>query len=216
MDQVSAKIDITALYQEASLFSRLLIAARPIICPMIPLVNVVPAGSTILDIGCGNGLFLAWLTVNDKLVEGVGCDISHSALAGAQSMANNLHKIKGREILRFTYCHDTLPSGQYDVVSLIDVMHHIPQGSQCKLFLDASTHIRPGGIFVYKDMVMRPWWKAWGNRSHDFVLAQQWINYASIEDVKSWANEAGLILEHEQSYSKYFYGHELLVFKKPN
>lgn len=204
-----------ALYRNASPFSRFLIAARPAICPMQPLLNAVPNGSRVLDIGCGNGLLLAWLVLNNKIVAGLGCDVSLHALKGAQSMAEAYRAISGQDLLSFADCRAALPEGQFDLVSMVDVMHHIPQAKQSDLFLQAIARIKPGGVLLYKDMASRPWWRASANRLHDLLLARQWIHYVPLPQLKRWAKEAGLALQHEECYARFLYGHELLVFHKP-
>lgn len=206
--------DVVALYHNASPFSRLLIAARPSICPMQPLLDAVPDGSSVLDIGCGNGLLLAWLALNNKIVAGLGCDVSLHALEGARSMAQAFRAASGQDLLKFADCREALPGGQYDLVSMVDVMHHIPPSRQREIFVEAVARIKPGGLLLYKDMAARPWWRAWANRLHDLLLARQWIHYAPLTTVKGWAEGAGLALQHEECYARFVYGHELLVFRK--
>lgn len=182
---------------------------------MQPLLRAVPNGSNVLDIGCGNGLLLAWLAQGGKISSGLGCDVSPTALNGASSMAQAYRALSGQDLLSFVDCKSSLPDGQFDVVSMVDVMHHIPPANQRDLFLQAAARIKPGGILLYKDMVVRPWWRAWANRAHDLLLARQWIHYASLPQVKAWADEVGVILQHEEHYSRFVYGHELVVFRKP-
>jgi len=207
--------DVLALYRNAPAFSRFLIAARPSICPMQPLLRAVPANSHVLDIGCGNGLLLAWLALNDRLSQGLGCDVSLPALEGARSMGQAYQALHGKHLLDFVDCRDALPAGRFDVVSMVDVMHHIPPAAQQQMFLDAVTRVKPGGTLLYKDMVARPWWRAWGNRLHDLVLARQWIHYVPLERVKEWAAQSRLTVQHEERYARFWYGHELLVLRKP-
>ncbi len=183
---------------------------------MQPLLHAVPDGSSVLDIGCGNGLLLAWLAQGRKISAGLGCDVSQIALNGARSMAQAYRAQSGQDLLNFVDCSASLPDGQYDVVSMVDVMHHIPPANQHDLFIQAAARIKPGGIMLYKDMVVRPWWRAWANRAHDLLLARQWIHYAPLARVKNWADEAGLELQHEEHYSRFVYGHELLVLRKPD
>ena len=66
------------------------------------------------------------------------------------------------------------PSGPFDIVSVIDVMHHVPTIAQRTVIERAASRLKPGGLLVYKDMVERPRWRAWKNRLHDLVLARQW------------------------------------------
>ncbi len=102
------------------------------------------------------------------------------------------------------------PEGVFDVVLMIDVLHHVPAKHQRSLIQSAALRLRPGGVLLYKDMVRRPLWRAWMNRLHDLVLARQWIHYASIEDVQDWMVEAGFMRAQVQKFATYWYGHEMV------
>lgn len=49
---------------------------RPFICPFEDLLSIVPPGSSVLDVGCGGGLWLALLRETGRLSRGVGFDSS--------------------------------------------------------------------------------------------------------------------------------------------
>jgi SAM-dependent methyltransferase len=208
---------ISSLYVEAPLLTKLLIKYRPYICPLEPLIEQVPDNASVYDIGCGNGLFLANLAIAGKVKEGIGFDTNTLAIGNANKMADLFLKKTSKEILYFTdNIHSPLISEkQFDVVSLVDVMHHIPPSTQREAFADAVRHVRPGGLILYKDMCSLPLWKAFGNRLHDLVLAQEWIHYVPLGQVKTWAKEENLTLINEKSYSRFWYGHELLILQKP-
>ena len=73
-----------------------------------------------------------------------------------------------------------------------------------------------GGLLVYKDMVERPRWRAWKNRLHDLVLARQWINYAPLQSVCDWVRPAALHEDRRVQLNLLWYGHELVVFRRPD
>jgi 2-polyprenyl-3-methyl-5-hydroxy-6-metoxy-1,4-benzoquinol methylase len=100
------------------------------------------------------------------------------------------------------------------VVSLIDVLHHVPPGRQRAFFAGAVARVRTGGILLYKDMCRSPLWRAWANRAHDLLLARQWIHYVPLARLEAWAAEEGLQLVHRRAYARLVYGHELLVMRK--
>ena len=79
----------------------------------------------------------------------------------------------------------------------------------------ACRTVKPGGIFLYKDMVGRPFWRALANRMHDLVLARQWIHYVPIARIDGWAKDEGLTVERAGRTDRWWYGHELRVFRKP-
>jgi hypothetical protein len=71
------------------------------------------------------------------------------------------------------------------------VLHHIPPRDQEKAVLDVWTRVRPGGIFLYKDMASKPFWCGWMNRLHDLASAKEWIHYCPISRVENAVNLGG-------------------------
>jgi 2-polyprenyl-3-methyl-5-hydroxy-6-metoxy-1,4-benzoquinol methylase len=76
-----------SLYPEGPFLMRLMQRWRPYICPFGPLIDQVPADASVLDVGCGGGLFLGLLRAGRRLREGLGFDASRPAIAIAQAMA---------------------------------------------------------------------------------------------------------------------------------
>ncbi|MBL8757334.1 MAG: class I SAM-dependent methyltransferase [Phycisphaerae bacterium] len=199
------------LYTRGPLLMRLLQRYRPFICPFEHLLPWVPEGATVLDIGCGGGLFLALLSqIPGRLRLGVGFD----AAAGAIEVARAANPPR----CRFEHVDVAAPwpaePAKFEVVSIIDVMHHVPPAAQPGLIRTAAARVAPEGILLYKDMCRRPAWRALANRAHDLLLARQWITYAPVESVEQWAAEAGLRLEHASFHARFWYGHELQVFRR--
>jgi 2-polyprenyl-3-methyl-5-hydroxy-6-metoxy-1,4-benzoquinol methylase len=187
---------------------------RPAICPFDALIEQVPRDSTVLDVGCGSGLFLGLLAGTGRLRSAMGFDSSAAAIGKAQQMQRRLPE-PGRLSFECRSAAAEWPAGSFDVVSIIDVMHHVPPQHQASVIRIAASRIKPGGVLLYKDMVRRPFWRAAMNRLHDLVLARQWIHYAPIEDVRRWVREAGLVITLEQQHDMLWYGHEMLVARRP-
>ncbi|MCW5765213.1 MAG: class I SAM-dependent methyltransferase [Phycisphaeraceae bacterium] len=186
---------------------------RPRICPFERLIPFVPMGADLLDVGCGGGLWPGLLCRLGRVRSVIGFDSS----AGAIALARSMHLPEGSVRPRFEHLpvQAPWPQGPFTCVSVIDVMHHVPPGAQASLIELAASRLAPGGVLIYKDMCLRPRWRAWANRLHDLLMARQWIRYAPIADVERWALAAGLTLEHASSHNRLWYGHELRVFRKP-
>jgi 2-polyprenyl-3-methyl-5-hydroxy-6-metoxy-1,4-benzoquinol methylase len=101
-------------------------------------------------------------------------------------------------------------------VSLIDVLHHVPPAGQRELLAQAASRVQPGGVLIYKDLCDRPWWRTSANRLHDLLTAWQWIHYLPLEQAETWLTDAGLVRRARKDFSRYWYGHELLVFARPH
>ena len=176
----------------------------------------MPDGATILDVGCGGGLFLALLASTGTRIDGVGVDVGSSQIALARRMSERFGK--DRSVALQFHRLDIRrgwPTASYDVVSMIDVLHHVPPRQREPLIDRAAESIKPGGRFIFKDMCLRPRWRAWMNRLHDMALAREWITYTPIVHVESWITARGLRIIHAEDTSRLWYGHELRVFAKP-
>ena len=165
-----------------------------------------------LDIGCGGGLFLGLLSKTCRVISGLGIDSSKQPISLATQMTSRL---AARQGIRFEErdASAPLPSELYDVVSLLDVMHHIPPSDQRLLLERAIDRVAPSGRLVYKDMVTRPCWRAFANRLHDLVIARQWIHYLPLDKVLEWAEIKGCVALEQRTVDMLWYGHEIVVFQ---
>ena len=204
-----------SIYPEGPLLFRALQRYRPYICPFEELIPEVPAGASVLDIGCGGGLFLGLVDAAGLRPEGTGFDVSAPAIRLAEKMAAAVRKKGGRLAFQRVDADAAWPAGAFDVVAMIDVIHHVPPAAQEDVIRRACRKVKPGGAFLYKDMVRRPRWRALANRLHDLVLARQWIHYAAVADVERWAADEGMKLERSALINRLWYGHELRVFRRP-
>lgn len=187
---------------------------RPYICPFHILVRHVPRGASLLDVGCGAGLFVLLLTRLGYVRSAIGFDANKAAIESAQGVVARQGRL---DEIRFEFrdaAKDSWPIGQFDVVSLIDVMHHVQPDRQAEIIQKAAEYVAPGGILLYKDMVRRPAWRAWANRLHDLLSAGEWIHYVPIDDIVSYARKSGLHLERMGTVNMFWYGHEWCIFRR--
>lgn len=213
--QPSAAVTAQRLYRAAPPVSRALQSLRPYICPFDILLSAVPADSHMLDVGCGAGLLLGLVAAKYPDASGIGFDSSGHAILAAQKMAAD-NGYADRIRFEHRAVGDDWPAGRFDVVSLVDVLHHIPPALQQAAIEQSFAHVRPGGVMIYKDMGQRPRVSALWNRAHDLLLARQWIHYRAIADVQRWLEALGaqIVKSHAQSIG--LYAHELIVVKKPD
>ena len=185
---------------------------RPYICPFGELINAVPVGARLLDVGCGSGLFLGLLAAYGRIEQGFGFDSNVKAIARAKFMRE-----QQPNLCALTFEHRDAsadwPSGPFDVISIIDVMHHVPPAHQRIVIERAAAHLKPGGVLVYKDMVERPRWRAWMNRLHDLVLVREWIHYVPLDTVALWGQGVGLVEVRRARFNMFWYGHELMLLR---
>jgi 2-polyprenyl-3-methyl-5-hydroxy-6-metoxy-1,4-benzoquinol methylase len=206
-----------SLYRDAPLLHRWVQMGRPHICPFEVLFQHVPPGADVLDIGSGAGLFLGLLASENRITEGVGLDACEASITTARAMAERVVEMGFPGRLRFEQSGRGLPwpAERFDVVSLVDVIHHVPPSQQTEMFRKAVSKLRPGGRLIYKDISARPRWRMWANQLHDLLVARQWVHVAPIHRVEEWARAQHLKAVHSAYIPRLWYGHDLRVWSSP-
>lgn len=204
------------LFRDAPFVLRTLQQWRPYICPFEKLIGYVYPGSSVLDIGCGAGLLLSLIAGLEVECEGVGFDVSKRAIDVANTMRQRAAAMFPKASLSFVCVgRDACwPNATFDVVFMVDVLHHVRPHSQREFVYRAISKVKPGGTLVYKDMCLRPWWRAQANRLHDLVIAQERVNYVPIEKVNEWATARGMQIVARRDETRLWYGHELCIFRQ--
>lgn len=207
MDDLSAR-------KVSGVFDKLVRRLRPFLCPFDQLAGYVPSGASVLDVGCGNGVFLGILAESGRICAGHGVDRSERAIHYAQQIAEAT-ALSG--LLKFETLDSLVevPDLGYDVVSMVDVMHHIPKPAQRRFFIDAASKLRPGGTLIYKDISDKH--KLWRffNTLHDLVKAREFVHYVSEEALTVAAKEAGLERRLSFCVRKLWYMHVIEIFDRP-
>ena len=201
------------LYTSGPFLLRKLQHWRPYICPFEKLVVHVREGTQVLDVGCGSGLLLSLTAGLGTKFEGVGFDVSRQGIELATRMTSRAATIAPGAKLSFQRLDidAAWPPGEFDVVFLVDVLHHVPAQSQRPFFRQVTSKVKPGGALIYKDMCLRPWWMAQANRLQDLVVAREWIHYVPVQALEDWAASDGMRVVLREDMSRLWSGHELRV-----
>jgi 2-polyprenyl-3-methyl-5-hydroxy-6-metoxy-1,4-benzoquinol methylase len=204
------------LYRDGPLLLRMLQHWRPYICPFENLVGYVLPGSRVLDIGCGSGLLLGLTAGVGTEFEGIGFDVSRQGIELATRMTSRIASFAPSTKLSFQRLDigDAWPPGTFNVVFLVDVLHHVARKSQERFFRQVLSKVGSGGVLVYKDMCRSPWWRAQANRLQDLLIAREWIHYVPIQDVERWAADEGMQVIVHEDMSRFWCGHELRVMTR--
>ena len=114
----------------------------------------------LLDAGCWNAPFGAYLRASEARVGYVGVDLSHQALRYARGLDPSLH------LLRTDLANQTLPfaSGTFDGIALIQTYEHLPRGTEPALIRALADLLKPGGwllVMTELNSVLNPLDPAW-------------------------------------------------------
>jgi len=186
---------------------------RPYICPFELLISAVPQGSEVLDIGCGDGLFLNILCQLQKISTGLGFDTNSVSIATAQNAKTHIKNSQGLEFIEWP-TDQQWPKGEFEVVSMIDVLHHISLPNKKHAIEEAARCVKPGGLFLFKDIGVQPRWRAFFNSLHDFILTGEVVTYTAITKVVRWAEANGMQEIERTTINRFWYGHEMVLFSK--
>jgi cyclopropane fatty-acyl-phospholipid synthase-like methyltransferase len=100
-------------------------------------LNVVPAGSDVLEVGCGPGTDAGTLSAGRRYI---GVDVSMTQLAIARRHHPHLRLINA-EVLEIE-----LRPNSFDAIVAIHVFGHIPAGRFGELFTRTGSWLRPDGL----------------------------------------------------------------------
>lgn len=192
---------------------RILQGLRPHICPFHDIIPAIGSSARVLDVGCGAGLFLLLLAQLKRLERGHGFDVSERAIHAGQRAAERIGAAGHVEFEKRSI-EAGFPNDQWDVVSAIDVIHHVPRPAQPDFINALCMAVEPGGRLVIKDMVTRPRWRAAANIAHDLVMAQQWPQHAEPDQVAAQAEGLGFRTVHRSRIDTLWYGHWSLVMER--
>lgn len=125
----------------------------------------------ILEIGCGFGLFGCYFASRDRRVQYHGIDLN----AGRIEMANRAAARLGLSNIRFD-CGDACGSldlaAEYDVVLMMDLMHHIPDTGKRSLLQTVTPRLHPEGRLIIKEISRKPAWKLAFTWALDVVMTK--------------------------------------------
>ena len=140
-------------YARAELPTRLHALGRFLTCPFLPVLEHLPAGPRLLDLGAGHGTF-ARLAVERGAAGVVAVDPDVR-----KAFATYRHPR-----VRFVVAYADAVAGTFDVVTLFDVLCRVPVAEWDGLLATAFERLRPGGLLLLKEIDPANRWKGWWNR----------------------------------------------------
>ena len=135
------------LYKPQGILRAFWTVLRILILPYKKLDLLIPKSGTILDIGCGNGGFSNYLSMQSPERKILGIDLSLKRIKSAKKTVGKRKNIK---FILADAAKIKQPSA--DCFLMIDVLHHIDFLSQEKLLKFLAKKVSKNGVLIIKEV----------------------------------------------------------------
>ncbi|MFZ4518388.1 MAG: class I SAM-dependent methyltransferase [Microthrixaceae bacterium] len=135
---------------------------RAATCPVREVLDRIPRGGTVLDVGCGHGLFSVLAAMEDPDRRVVGVDIDADKLVLGRGVARRLGVADRVELVHSadgSLPLALLPDCGADTVLCVDVLYLLGKPAAVDLLRAMARAVRPGGTVLVKEMGLEPRWK---------------------------------------------------------
>ena len=188
---------------------------RPFICPFDALLEMVPVGASVFDIGCGQGAWLTLVGQHRRPSKVAGYDVEPFAVAEASRLLATAFPGVPAKLQLWSEPGVPLDVSGYDIVTMIDVLHHVPPDQQQSILDSTFRNMRRGSVLILKDIDgASP--LVWFNRLHDRVVSGAAGHELSSAKVVADLTKAGFVVGAPQFRHMLFYPHFWCKAVKPN
>jgi SAM-dependent methyltransferase len=132
---IRALIVLHTVYRNRRVRDRVHILLRFLTSPMLRVLDAVPRGASLLDIGAGHGLFAALAQTRGRVV----------------AVEPDLRKVRPIAGIEFVIGFDGVISGRFDAISIIDVLYKIPIDEWDPLLTRCRERLAEGGVLIVKE-----------------------------------------------------------------
>jgi 2-polyprenyl-3-methyl-5-hydroxy-6-metoxy-1,4-benzoquinol methylase len=142
------------LYRGEPPGTRLFVLARHMLAPLAAIAARVPPAGSLLDVGCGHGLFSLALASADPSRRIVGVDPSPAKISAAQRAGRPFGNLQFREGVV-----ESVQGEDFAVVTVLDVLYLLPDAQKKSLLAACRRLLTPQGTLLLKTNDTHPAWK---------------------------------------------------------
>jgi cyclopropane fatty-acyl-phospholipid synthase-like methyltransferase len=170
----------------------------------------LPATGSVLDIGCGFGLFSLYYAASapGRFVRGLDVDARRIGIARRAAARLGLDNVVYEEGDARDFKGDSEVAAAY----MLDIVHHVPAAAVPSLLARLRRSLPPGGRLLVKDVDTRPAPKRWFTWALDRAMAPRTpVCYWSAEDLTGALERAGFEVRRHLMVDILPYPHILYV-----
>jgi SAM-dependent methyltransferase len=147
-------------------------------------LELIPPGSTVLDLGCGAGIPMTAALAQERTLTGV--DLSATQLEMAR------RNVPGARFLQADMTTLTFEPATFDAVVAFYSMTHVPRDEQAQLLERIRGWLRPGGLFLASmGADDEP-----GEIEPDWLGVDMYFSHFGAKANRRLVEGAGLLIEH--------------------
>jgi 2-polyprenyl-3-methyl-5-hydroxy-6-metoxy-1,4-benzoquinol methylase len=132
---IRALIVLHAVFRRRRARDRIHILLRFLTSPMLRVLDALPPGASLLDIGAGHGLFPALARDGRRVV----------------AVEPDARKVRAIDGVEFVIGFDDVITGTFDAISIIDVLYKIPIDQWDALLTRCRSRLAVGGVLIVKE-----------------------------------------------------------------
>jgi 2-polyprenyl-3-methyl-5-hydroxy-6-metoxy-1,4-benzoquinol methylase len=134
---IRALIVLHRVYSRRTLRDRIHTLVRFLTCPMLRVLDAVPHGASLLDIGAGHGLFATLVRARDA--------------SRVVAVEPDLRKVRPIDGVESVIGFDDVVGGTFDAISIIDVLYKIPIAEWDALLIRCRERLADDGLLIIKE-----------------------------------------------------------------
>jgi 2-polyprenyl-6-hydroxyphenyl methylase/3-demethylubiquinone-9 3-methyltransferase len=170
----------------------------------------LPPAGTVLDIGCGFGLFSLYYaaTARGRLLRGVDVNPRRIALARRAAARLRLENVAYEQADARDFKGDSEVAAAY----MLDIVHHVPPETVPSLVRQLHRAVMPGGMLLVKDVDTAPAFKRWFTWALDKAMDPRApVRYWSADELGATLDAAGFTVRRHVMVDVLPYPHILYV-----
>jgi len=178
------------------------------------LEQYLPQKGTVLDVGCGFGLFSFFFALSAEERNLIGVEINGNRIAAANKVRQKLG-LDGKIEFHVSDVSDYPFQEPVDAIVMLDLFHHVPPETALRILDKFQEILREDGILIIKDITSKPWLKmafTWVlDKAMDFRGP---LRYYSKEEMVSLIEERGFDVKIHRMIDILPYPHVLYLCRK--
>ncbi|MBC8508595.1 MAG: class I SAM-dependent methyltransferase [Chloroflexi bacterium] len=178
------------------------------------LEQYLPQRGTVLDVGCGFGLFSFFFALSAKDRKIIGVEINANRIAAAEKVREKLG-LDGRIEFHVSDVSNYPFEQPVNAIVVLDLLHHVSPKLALNMLDQFQQILHEDGILIIKDITAKPWLKMAFTWVLDKLMDFRGpLRYYTKEEMVSFVEERGFDVKIHRMIDILPYPHVLYICRK--